>query len=177
MKAVLKLQIDRLNQLLAPKLIILKARWVELLPRERLLVLLMAGVAALSVLYLMVDGLVKYKQGLQRDIISLNQFSLYSVQSEQIFKQLAKVNVNKVSQPTIDQIKSDVKQVLAIDNPNVSMQDGQLTINVPNAQFNQIMTLLDQFRRSYGLFPDQINIIRQAQAGYVSFNATFWVNQ
>lgn len=177
MIAVLKQQSEKLKQLLAPKIQIAKDRWVQLLPRERFFLMGLGAFLALSIIYMLIGSVVRYKQNLEHEVASLNQFSLYSIQSAQIYKQLSKADVNQLNQPTAEQIKSDIKQVLEIDNPNVLSQDGQISINVSNAPFSKVMTLLDQFRRSYGMYPDQINVIRQSQDGYVSVTAMFWVNQ
>lgn len=175
--AVLKNKVEKFQLILAPKIKLVKTRWEQLLPRERMLLLGLGVFLALSLVYLTIVGLIKYKNSLELDVINLKRFSLYSTQAAQTYKQLSKIEANKVSTPSIDQIKSDVKQVLDTDNPNVSLQDSQISINIPNAPFNKVMALLDQFRRSYGMYPAQINIIRQSQDGYVSLNAMFWMNQ
>lgn len=177
MKKIIKQRIEKLIKILEPKLRLAKERWSQLMPRERVLLFVLGIFLVFSLLFLTVSGVVKYKQNIQRDVNSLQQLTLYSLQVSQTFKQLSKADVNQVTAPTIEQMKSDIKQVLQIEDPNVISQDGQITINIPNVQFNLIMTLLDQFRRSYGLFPDKLTIIRQTQGGYVSFNATFWVSQ
>lgn len=177
MKKILKQKIEQLIKLLEPKLKLAKERWAQLMPRERLFLVGLGIFIVFSLLFITISGIVKYKESIQRDVNNLEQLTLYSVQVSQTFKQLSKTDVNQVSTPTVEQMKSDIKQVLQIEDPNVISQDGQITVNIPNVQFNLVMNLLDQFRRSYGLFPAQLNIIRQTQGGYVSFNATFWVNQ
>lgn len=175
--AIVKNKLDKIKPLLAPKIKLIKSKWEQLLPRERLLLVGLSIFVGLALVYVMIGGLVKFRNNLDIEVNNLKRFSLYSTQAAQTYKQLSKVEVNKVNMPNVDQIKSDVKQVLDVDNPNVLLQDSQLSINVPNVPFNKVMMLLDQFRRSYGMYPSQINIIRQSQDGYVSLNAMFWVNQ
>lgn len=177
MLALLKQQSNQLWVRIEPQIKILKDRWTQLLPRERLMLIIMGVFLVVALLFYTVTGLISYKQKLLRDVDGLNQFMLYAEQSKTTFKKLSKIDANKITTPTIDQIKSDIKQILQIDNPDVNLQDGQLVVNIPNAKFSDVMTFLDQLRRSYGLFPEQLNIVRQSKSGYVSFNATFWITQ
>lgn len=173
----LKLQSERLKKQLMPKIQLLINRWQLLQAREQQLLMLMAVVAVLSIVFYGVTGIIKYNDRITREVVNLNQFRIFSKQAANSYKVLNKVQANTFNQVNLVQVKADVVQVLQIKDPDILIQDGQMTVNVPNVQYNQVVTLLEQFRRSYALFPSQVNITRQSKAGYVSFNAIFWVKQ
>jgi type II secretory pathway component PulM len=125
----------------------------------------------------MVTGLVRLNNNVTSDVDNLSHFTVYSKQAATTYKAVNQVEANSFTQVSSDQIKGDITQVLQIKDPDILIQSGQMTVNVPNAQFSQVMILLDQFRKSYAIFPSQVTITRQSQSGYVAFNATFWVKQ
>lgn len=173
----LKLQSEHLKKQLMPKLQLLINRWQLLQVREQQLLMLMAAVAVLSIVFYCVTGVIKYNEKITRDVVNLNQFQLFSKQAANSYKVLSKVQANTFNQVNLVQAKADVIQVLQVKDPDILIQDDQMTISVPNVHYNQVVILLEQFRRSYALFPSQVNIIRQSKAGYVSFNAVFEVKQ
>lgn len=176
-QAVLNKQVARVKELMAPKLELLRARWSLLQPREQQLLAVMALFLVLVTVFFIITGLLGFQRKLAKDINNLNKFTIYSRQAAIRYKSLNKIEANTFNQVSLDQVKGDVKQIFQTENPDILIQDGQMTINIPNAQFSQVMTLLDQFRRSYDIFPSQVSITRQTRAGFVSFNATFWVKQ
>ena len=74
MIAKLKLQNERLQQLLKPKLKLLVTRWQLLQTREQQLLIAMAVFIVASVVFYSVTGLMKYNNRLSRDVENLNQF-------------------------------------------------------------------------------------------------------
>jgi type II secretory pathway component PulM len=167
----------RLKELSEPKLQLLQSKWEQLQPREQKLVSILAIFLGLFFLFSIISGLITYEHKLRRQIADLNKFTLYSMQAAYRYKALQQVEANSFNPVTATQIKGDVTQIFQVENPDILIQDGQMTINIPNAEFAKVMTLLDQFRRSYDIFPSQVSITRQSRAGFVSFNATFWVKQ
>ena len=176
MKKILIKQFDGLKSKFQPQINQLKNKWSQLQEREKLLVAIMVACLGFTIVYFSVDAIVRYKKSLRSQVVSLNEFVLYANQSADSFKYLSKLEAKSITTPSLEQIKSDVTQVTAIENPGVNLQDGQLCITIQELQFNQAMALLDQLRRSYGLFPSQLTMNRQAKDGYVSFSAMFWVN-
>ena len=177
MIASFKPHIDKLKAKIEPQINKLVARWEQLQPREQKLVGGLGIFAIISVLFLAVSGLVSYKAKISNMVENLNRFTVFSKQAALNYKNIQSVEANTFNSVTTDQIKGDVAQVLQTKEPNILIQDGQMTISVPNAQFTQVMTLLDQLRRSYAIFPSQLTITRQSRSGFVSFSATFWVKQ
>lgn len=175
--AALNKYINRLKGFLQPKLQALHAKWLQLQPREQRLLLAMTVLLSIVVIFSAVSGVIAYQQKLVKEVSNLNNFTMYSRQAAIRYKNLNKVEANTFNQVDLEQIKGDVAQIFQVDNPDILIQDGQMTINIPNAQFDQVMVLLDQLRRSYAIFPSQVLIARQSRAGFVSFNATFWVKQ
>lgn len=177
MNAKLSKQIEKLNDLIGPKLQLLKMKWLQLQPREQQLVGLMGAFIAILVLFTMVTSIISFNRNLSQYVNNLFKFSVYSKQAANTYKSINKIEANSFNQASLEQVKGDVSQVLQIKDPDILIQDGQMTVNVPNAEFTQVMALLEQFRRSYGIFPSQVNIVRQTRTGFVSFNATFWIKQ
>ncbi len=176
MKQLINKQIELLKVKFKPQINNLTNKWNQLQDRERILVGLMVASLVCSLLYISVDSIVKYKASLQREVVSLNEFVLYANQASVEFKNLSKLEAKSSMPPSVAQVESDVIQITSIEHPSVNLQDGQLAINIPEVQFNQVMMLLDQLRRSYGLFPDQLTIARKDKDGIVSLSALFWVN-
>ena len=173
----LHVKIEQLKRQLQPKFKLIVARWNQLQVREQQLLMLMGAFVGLTAIYLSVVNLVAYQKNLRIQVDNLSQLTVYSKQAANSYKQLTKVQANTFNPVGLEQIKGDVTQVLQIKSPDILIQDGQMTVNVPSVQYSQVVTLLEQFRRSYDLFPDQVNIIRLPKSGYVSFNAVFWVKQ
>lgn len=155
----------------------IQKRWEQFLPRERYLIVVMSIILLLSLIYFIISGIISYKNNLDVTVSNLNKTVLYTEQAKYQIKKISKVDVNKFNPVTSEQIKSDIKQVAQIESPVVLIQDEQLSINLTNTQFSLAMMLLEQLHRSYGIFPDQVNITKQSQAGYVNMNAVFWVSK
>lgn len=173
----LQKHLDKIINLLEPKIQLLKDKWQQLQPREQQLVGVMGVFIVVVIFYSLVSGLISLKNNVAEDVNGLSKFTAYSKQAAAAYKNVSQVDANSFTEVSTDKIKGDITQVLQVENPDILIQGGQLTVNVPNAQFSQVMILMDQFRKSYAIFPSQVSIIRQAQSGYVSFNATFWVKQ
>lgn len=177
MNAKLSKQIEKLNDIISPKLQLLKVKWLQLQPREQQLVSVMGAFIAILVLFTMISSIISFNRNLSQHVNNLFKFSVYSKQAANTYKSINKIEANSFNQANLEQVKGDVAQVLKIKDPDILIQDGQMTVNVPNAEFTQVMALLEQFRRSYGIFPSQVHIVRQTRTGFVSFNATFWIKQ
>lgn len=172
-----KAKLLKLQLLLKPKIELILARWRMLQPRERQLLGGLGILLVFMLLFMMINRLKAYKGDLDVAVQGLNSFVAFSKEAAANYKIIQNVEANSFNAVSTEQIKGDITQVLQVKEPDILIQDGQMTINVPNAQFNQVMTLLDQLRRSYAIFPSQLTITRQSRAGFVSFNATFWVKQ
>jgi type II secretory pathway component PulM len=177
MLAALKPYLNKLEARLAPVKEQLIGRWRQLQPREQQMVAGLGVFLIATTLFMVLTGLVSFKHKLARQVAELNQFTVYSHQAAGVYKQVSAIEANTFNAPDIAQIKADVSQILQIKDPDIFIQDGQMTLNIPNVPFTQVMVLLEQFRRSYAIFPSQINITRQSRSGYVTLSATFWVKQ
>lgn len=177
MIANIKPHIEKLKTKFQPQLAKIYVWWNQLQPREQKLVGGLGLFLVLSILFLGINGLISYKSRVAEIVESLNRYTVFAKQAAVNYKNIKSVEANSFNSVSTEQIKGDVAQVLQTKEPNVLIQDGQMTISVPNAEFTQVMTLLDQLRRSYAIFPSQLTITRQSRSGFVSFSATFWVKQ
>jgi type II secretory pathway component PulM len=167
--------IQKLYSRLDPQIILIKNKWRQLRPREKQLVSVMIVFLAVCILFSIGSWLITFNRSLSSEIRNLNKFSLYSKQSANVYKNLNKIEVNSFNNVNSEQIKGDLSQIFNVKNPDINFQDGQLTISLANVEFKQVMIMLEQFRRTYAIFPSQMNIIRQTKSGYVSFSVTFWI--
>lgn len=177
MIAAIKKQAKNLQQMTLPYWEISKKRWLQLQPREKQLLILLSGFLALFLMFVLVGNLIRYKSDLENEVHNLAMVSSYSERMAITYQAVNKIQANSFSQVNLKQVKGDIAQVLQVKDPNILIQDGQMTMSFPLARFEDVVTILEQFRRSYGLFPSQVNLISLPQSGYVSFSATFWVNQ
>jgi type II secretory pathway component PulM len=175
----LKLQIRERSKLvhkkIEPYLDLATQKWQSLQPREQHLVAILGGAVLIFAVSSLLTGVIKYKENLQREVNSLAQFTLYAHDSAFTYKAINKIQANSFNQVNLDQAKGDVSQIFQLKNPDILIQDGQMTISLPNVDFNEVMLLLEQFRRSYALFPSQIYLTRGARSGFVALHATFGV--
>ena len=177
MIAILNKPILVLKEKFAPQFKLALNKWQVLQLREQRMLGGLAALVLVATIYLIGSSLMDLQHDLDKSVANLNKFTLFSKQAANTYKQINKVAANSFNPVNLEQIKADVAQVLEVKNPDILIQDGQMTLNIPNAQFVQLMLLLDQLRRSYAIFPSQVTITRQSHAGFVSFNATFWVKQ
>ena len=177
MIAVLNKQIQNIKHILEPKLRLAQAKWLQLQPREQRLVSALGVFLLIFILFSIVSGMRALRVNLDRDVDNLHSLTLFSKQIAARYKKTSKIEANTFNQVSLEQIKGDVSQVLHVKAPDILIQDGQMTITVSNTEFTLVMTLLDQFRRSYAIFPSQLTITRQSRSGFVSFSATFWIKQ
>ena len=177
MKTALNKQIFNLRDKVAPYWVLVVAKWRTLQLREQQLVLGLGVFLLLTLIYMGASGLMAYQRDITKGLANLNSLTLYAKQAATTYNQVTKVDANSFNQVNLEQVKGDVSQVLQIKDPDILIQEGQMTIDVPNAEFSQVMALLDQLRRSYAIFPTQVTLTRQSRVGFVSFNATFVVKQ
>ena len=151
-------------------------RWVRFTPREKQLVLAIFIAGGLFVLVSILGSATDIIRIAHRDYIRMQNYNLTAVALNKEYKELSLTSANTFSTVSLTRIQDDVSQVLEIKTPDVSLQEGLLTIKCDNVLFSSVILLLEQFRKSYGIFPNKLTIT-QSRSGYVALKVTFLVSQ
>ncbi|MFN8770238.1 MAG: type II secretion system protein GspM [Neisseriaceae bacterium] len=151
-------------------------RWVRLTQREKQLLIILSGVIVAFILFSIISAAINIDTQLNKryDILQAYKLDAQSIQNE--LKILSKTTANEFSTVSLTRVQGDVTQALGVTNPDVILQDNILTIKADNVSFESVILLLEQLRKSYGVFPTKLKIT-QSRSGYVNFNATFFVSQ
>lgn len=146
--------------------------WKNLNERERKLISLAGILLSLIITFFIISGLIAWKNNL---IIEFNNKQKYLLEADLIYKQYKDViqtSSNEFSSVKTEQIKSDITNLLDNKTSNITLENDNLFINVDSAKFDSIMLLLDQFRKTYGIFPDTLKITKISPE-YASLNMSF----
>ena len=151
--------------------------WVALQPREQQLLAGGGVILIILAIYWLISSASNIQDGLNASVLKLSKDSIAAISISKQYKEINSIAANNINQVRNDQVRDDVVSALENKTVDVMLQDGVLTINVGDAEFSKVTILLDQLRKSYGLFPATVNINRLSKSGHVAFNATFVVNQ
>ena len=149
----------------------------HLTPREQQILGIGGILLGIMLVFLIVNWAIDFQKNLQKDYEYMQTYWLDSEELIKEYKEIVKLTPNEFSKVKLEQIKGDVALALSVKEPDVTLNENKLNINVPNAPFAGVMILLNQFRKSYGIFPDKLKITRLSNSGYVSFSASFTVEQ
>ena len=149
----------------------------HLTPREQNILSIGGILLGVMLIFLTISWAVDIQRNLVKDYEYMQTYRLDAEDLVKEYKEIVKVRPNEFSEVKLEQVKGDVALALDIKEPDVTLSEGKLTINVPNTQFAGAITLLNQFRKSYGIFPDKLKITRLSNSGYVSVSASFIVEQ
>lgn len=151
-------------------------RWQKFTDREKQLLIGLLGVFVIIILYLVVSSGIGIVNKLNDKYSKLQAVVLSSEYLNNEYNDLNTVSANEFSSVSLSRVEGDVKQALDVNNANVVLQDSVLVIKVDNVMFESVMLLLDQLRKSYGIFPSKLDIT-QSRSGYVNLNVSFAVSQ
>ncbi|HMT02853.1 MAG TPA: type II secretion system protein GspM [Burkholderiales bacterium] len=146
--------------------------WKNLNERERKLISLAGILLSFIITFFIISGLITWKNNL---IMEFTNKQKYLLEADFIYKQYKDViqtSNNEFSTVKTEQIRNDITNLLDNKNANITLENNSLFINVDNARFDSIMLLLDQFRKTYGIFPDTLKITKISPE-YASLNASF----
>ncbi len=151
-------------------------RWTKFTPREKQLLLVIGGVFSFFIVYSVIGSFIDLTNSVYNKYYTLQNYKAGSQILKTEFTDLSQVYANTYSDVSVSRIQGDVSQALSIPTPSVTIQDSLLTIKADNVLFEPVILLLEQLRKSYGIFPNKLKIT-QSKSGYVTFNATFMVTQ
>lgn len=150
--------------------------WLRLSSREQNLLMGAGIIIVATLIFSILSSVVALEQNLRQEYVQSQQYRLDAETMAKQYKNLNSITSNDFSSVNGDKIKGDVSQALNVKNADVLISNNTLTINVANAKFGDVILLLDQLRKSYGLFPDKLKITRLSQSGFVAFTASFTVS-
>jgi type II secretory pathway component PulM len=153
------------------------AYWMRLSSREQQLLGISSILIVLFIIFSIIGSAIDLSNNLEKNYIQYEWYQLNAQSMAKEYKQLNQITSNELSQVTREKVKEDIIQVLDVKNPDVIIADNMITINIANAKFELVILLLEQLRKSYGLFPTKLKFTRLLQSGFIAFNGTFKVEQ
>jgi type II secretory pathway component PulM len=143
--------------------------------REKQIVFLGLILLILMFVYLFISGAYSFQTSLEKDYTVIQTYRADAQYLGKIYKDINQFTPNEFSDVSADRLKGDFTSI-AKDPPDVQQIGDNITINVSQAKFSDIMNVLNQSRKTYGIFPSKLRVTRLSEAGYVSFSATFRVS-
>ncbi|MCE2705830.1 MAG: hypothetical protein LW807_01985 [Proteobacteria bacterium] len=176
LKIITQHKYDRFINDLKIRLKPLLMRWLQLSIREKQLVIALLSAFGIFILVSIVGSAIDITDRMYNKNIILQTYQLDSQVLNREFKELSQTTANEFSEVSVARIKGDVTQALSVKEPDVTLQDNMLILKGDNILFESVILLLEQLRKSYGIFPTKLKMT-QSRSGYINFNATFLVNQ
>ncbi|MBP9743562.1 MAG: type II secretion system protein M [Burkholderiales bacterium] len=164
-----KPQLDKLAQYLAP----VKDYWKRQTQRDQQILLIVAALIGAMLVLFIISSAIDFKNDLKTEYTLMAQQRMDAQIIAKQYKELSQITPNDFNSVNSEKIKGDAKQVLGEGNTEVIFADNILTVKKQNVKFDAVVQFLDQLRKSYGLFPDKLNITRSSQVGYVAFSVSF----
>lgn len=154
-----------------------KDYWLTLSPREQRLIMGGGIILAAAIAIIGINYAIELRSDLQKQYLRNAQYHFDAEVMAKEYRDLVKTTSNDFSSVNSERIKGDVNNALGNVPFDVILSDNTLTINVAEAPFENALLLLDQLRRSYGLFPIKLKMTRLSKSGFVAFSASFNVEK
>lgn len=151
-------------------------RWVKLTVREKQLVGGLLAVFSIFILSSIISSAINLSTQLSNKYVLFQAYKLDAQSIQKEFKELSNITANEFNSVSTERIKGDATQALGVVNSDITLQDNVLIIKADNVLFESVVLLLEQLRKSYGIFPSKLKVT-QSRSGYVNFSATFSVSQ
>jgi type II secretory pathway component PulM len=165
---VLKASYLRLQELYLPLQQRITQYWQGLKITERRLLAILAIFMLVVILWSFFTAMSTYQQQLQYQIHKLRIFQQLLPQYQYKASTLKQTNSQAL---TAESLKNTISTVLKIPEPDVSIQNSIVSLNLEDTNFQQLMGLLEILRINYSLFPQQFTMYR-TKAGYVTAHLT-----
>ncbi len=146
--------------------------WQKLSEREKKLLTLIGILLIFIISFFIISGIITWTNNLTKVYISKQKYMLEAGAISKQYKDIMQTSSNEFSVVKTEQIKNDLINLLDNKNPYVTLENNNLTINLDSAKFDSVMLLLDQLRKTYGIFPNTLKFTK-ISSGYVSFNGSF----
>lgn len=155
----------------------LKAYWITLSSREQKLLMSGGIVLVVVIAFMGITSAIELQSDLQKQYLKNAQYHFNAEVMSKEYRDLISITSNDFSSVNSEKIKGDVNNALGNVTFDVILSDNTLIINVAEAPFENSLLLLDQLRRSYGLFPIKLKMTRLSKSGFVAFSASFNVEK
>lgn len=167
----IRLLIDKINERLKPVIEYYK----RLNEREKQIVFFAGILAILMFFYLIISAAYSFQKGLEKEYAVIQTYKADVDFLSRVYKDINILTPNEFSQADVNTLKNDLTAI-STNPPDIQQIEDVITVNISQAKFSDILNLLQQFRKSYGLFPSKVRVTRLSESGYVSFSASFKVN-
>ena len=151
-------------------------RWIQFSTREKQLLIVSFVVIGIFIFISIIDASVGFLHNINQRYIVLQNSTSVAQALKVEYKTLLTINNNEFNTVDLAKIQGDVKNALNIDNSEITFQDNMLIIVAKNVSLQATILLLEQLRKSYGIFPDKVKFIKTSPS-YVNLNATFTVSK
>ncbi len=151
----------------------LKEYWLRLSQRDQQILTVVFILSVIVLIYTLFNSALMYRNKL---IAEVEQSKLQYEESINIIRDYKRFNrtiPNDFSTPNTDVIKTDAEQILAEKDVEVTLIDSVLNIKSNNVEFDNVISFLEQLRKSYGLFPIKLKITRLPVSGFVAVSIDY----
>ncbi|MCC2645329.1 MAG: hypothetical protein K0R94_1107 [Burkholderiales bacterium] len=168
-------KIKLLATIIAARLKPVNEYYKRLNERDKQIVFFGGILAILMFFFLVINAAYTFQKSLEKEYTIIQTYKADVEFLSKVYKDISTLTPNEFSPVEINSIKNDLAAISS-ETPDVQLVDNTLTINIAQAKFSDILNLLQQFRKSYGLFVFKARVTRLPESGYVSFSASFKVN-
>ncbi|MBY0379995.1 MAG: hypothetical protein K2P99_06315 [Burkholderiales bacterium] len=151
-------------------------RWLQFTTREKQLIITLLVAISGFFIFSLISWAFDVSNNLSEQYKTIQAYQISAQSIKNQYSTLSKITANQFSNIGLQRIKGDVTQALSINTPDVTLQDNLLIIKADNVLLQSAILLMEQLRKSYGIFPSKLKII-QSKSGHVNFKATFIVSE
>jgi type II secretory pathway component PulM len=143
--------------------------------REKQIVFFGGIIAILMIFYLIISGAYSFQSRLEKEYMVIQTFRADVEYLSKLYKDINNLTPNEFSPVTADTIKGDLTAISPDTPPNVEQIGDTIAITISQAKFSDVMNALNQLRKSYGIFPEKVKMVRLSESGYISCRILFKV--
>src|SRR5579863_301232 len=127
--------------------------------REKQIVFFGGILVILVVFYLLIGAAYTFQNSLQKEYMIVQTYKADVQYLSKLYKDMTSLTANEFSPVTADSIKGDLGSI-SENKADVGQIGNILTVNISEAKFSDVMDALNQFRKTYGIFPTKVRITR-----------------
>ncbi len=143
--------------------------------REKQIVFFGGIIAILFVFYLLITGAYSFQSRLEKEYMVIQTYRADVEYLSKLYKDINSITPNEFSPVTADAIKGDLASISPDNAPNIEQIGDTIAITISQAKFSDVMDAINQLRKSYGIFPEKVKMVRLSESGYISCRILFKV--
>ncbi|MCC2625658.1 MAG: hypothetical protein K0R14_1531 [Burkholderiales bacterium] len=151
------------------------AYYQRLNEREKQIVFFGGILVILMAFYLLISAAYSFQSRLEKEYMVIQTFRADVEYLSKLYKDINNLTPNEFSPVSADTIKGDLASISTDTPPNVEQIGDTIAITISQAKFSDVMDTLNQMRKSYGIFPEKVKMVRLSESGYISCRILFKV--